>query len=385
MRIVIAPDKFKGSLDAAAVAQCLAAGLHRVDSSLVIETLPMADGGEGTVDAAVSGGFVRHTTRVTGPTGHLVAADFAVRGSDAVIEIAAASGLAVLPGGIRDALGATSAGTGELIRAALDLGCRNIVLAVGGSACTDGGAGMLTGLGAILRDEAGTPLAPGGAALANLATADLTTLDVRLASCAIILASDVDNPLLGTHGAAAVFGPQKGATADNVVELDAALARFARVLSDVIGDTAHAAISAPGAGSAGGIGYGAMAVLGATRRAGIDVVAELTHLAEYITGADLVITGEGSLDRQSLLGKTPVGVAQVAARVGVSVIAVCGRTSLSEGELRSAGFSHTFALTDLESDIDVCMNDAGRLLTQVGTMIQKAHLTNTSSTKREEL
>lgn len=373
MRIVIAPDKFKGSLDAGDVAQFLAEGLHQVDESITVEAVPMADGGEGTVDAAVRSGYARHTIRVTGPTGHPVEADFAVRGSHAVIEIAAASGLAMLPGGVRDARGATSTGTGELISAALSLGCSNFVLAVGGSACTDGGAGMLTGLGAVLLDAEGNELPGGGAALARLAQVDLTAIDPRLAASTFTLASDVDNPLLGPNGAAAVFGPQKGASPEDVLELEGALARFATVLSDVIGVAAQTAALAPGAGSAGGIGYAAMAVFHATRRPGIDVVAELTDLAERIRGADLVITGEGSLDLQSLAGKTPVGVAQVAARETVPVIAVCGHTSLTPDELRSAGFSQTFALTDLESDITVCMNDAGKLLTRIGVLIGSAH------------
>ena len=369
MRIVIAPDKFKGSLDGADVARFLREGLQKVDESFTVEIVPVADGGEGTVDAAIRGGFMRCRERVTGPTGLPVTADFAVRGSEAVIEIAAASGLAVLPGGVRDAMNATSVGTGELIRAALDLGCSDIVLAVGGSACTDGGAGMLTALGAVLLDDLDVALANGGRALAHLARIDLGGLDPRLATCTITLASDVNNPLLGNTGAASVFAPQKGANPTQVAELEQALTRFATVLGDTVGPTARTAVAAPGAGAAGGIGFAALAVLNATRRSGIEVVAELTQLAERIRGADLVITGEGSLDLQSLAGKTPVGVAQVAARESVPVIAVCGRTDLTAEQLREAGFWQTFALTDIESDVAVCMNDAGRLLTRIGVAI----------------
>lgn len=379
MRVVIAPDKFKGSLDAAEVAQYLERGLRQVDDGLIVDILPMADGGEGTVDAAVRSGFSRHSARVTGPTGHPVAADFAVRGTLAVIEIAAASGLAVLPGGISDAMGATSRGTGELIGSALDLGCSTIVLAVGGSATTDGGAGMLVGLGAILRDADGEELADGGAALLRLAHVDLRALDRRLAATTFTLASDVDNPLLGPSGAAAVFSPQKGADPAQVVELDSALSRFATVLAAVLGPEVLSAAAAPGAGSAGGIGFAAIAVLRAVRQSGVDVVAGFTRLGDRVRGADLVITGEGSLDPQSLAGKTPVGVARVAALHSVPVIAVCGRTILSDDDLRAAGFWQTFALTDLEPDIATCIRDAGTLLIRTGALIGSALLSTTSS------
>src|SRR6478735_1513717 len=216
MRIVIAPDKFKGSLDAAGVARAVADGFRAARPDAVVDLVPVADGGEGTLDAALGAGFERRTCVVTGPTGHPVAADWGLRGDEAVIEMALASGLAVLPGGVRDARGATSRGTGELILAALDAGARRIVLGVGGSAGTDGGAGMLQALGLQLLDGAGAVLPGGGAALARLVTVDASALDPRLAEASIVLAGDVDNPLLGPSGAAAVFGPQKGATPDDV-------------------------------------------------------------------------------------------------------------------------------------------------------------------------
>ena len=381
MRVVIAPDKFKGSLSAAEVCRHLEKGLQSAvgtagPGSLEVLRIPVADGGEGTLDAAVGSGFTRQGATVSGPTGQLLRADFAVRGHEAVIEMAGASGLAVLPqvmsGGVPDsatATTATSLGTGLLIAAALDAGCRRIILGVGGSASTDGGAGLLQGLGARLLDAGGNELPAGGLALADLAVIDLSRFDTRLKEVRFVLASDVDNPLLGAGGAAAVFGPQKGATPADVQAMDAALAHFVDVLAGEIGPRAVKAAEAPGAGAAGGVGYAAIAVLAATRRPGIDVVLEFTGLADRLAGVDLVITGEGSLDEQSLLGKTPMGVARAAADAEVPVIAVCGRTTLGREELMDAGFQDVYALTELESNVDTCMAEAGQLLEQLGTQI----------------
>ena len=369
MHIVIAPDKFKGSLSASQVATHLGRGIHVVLPDADIVAVPVADGGEGTLDAACGAGYDRVAVTVSGPTGEPLAAAFARRGHRAVVEMAAASGLDVLPGGVPDAGGATSLGTGELIRAALDAGCTEIVLGVGGSACTDGGAGLLQGLGAVFTDPAGAPLPRGGLALARLARVNLAGLDPRLAGVNFILAGDVDNPLLGTRGAAAVFAPQKGASAATVAELDAALTRYVQVLAQAAGEHIRAAAEAPGAGAAGGVGFAAIAVLAARRRPGIDVVLELTGLAEKIRTADFVITGEGSLDEQSLGGKTPLGVARQAAAHGVPVIAVCGRTTLSDSALKTAGFIQTYALTELERNINACMTNAGSLLEQLGESV----------------
>lgn len=394
MRVVIAPDKFKGSLSAPDVCAHLEKGLQRgAGGNLDVVRIPVADGGEGTLDAAVGSGFARRTATVTGPTGQPVDADFAVRGHEAVIEMATASGLALVPrtskGGRPDsaaATAATSLGTGQLIRAALDAGCRRIVLGVGGSANTDGGAGLLQGLGARFLDSRNNELPPGGAALANLHSVDFTHFEPRLVDTRFVLASDVDNPLLGAQGAAAVFGPQKGATPQDVGMLDAALARFVEVLAREIGFRAVKAAEAPGAGAAGGVGYAAIAVLAATRRPGIDVVLEFTGLADRLAGADLVITGEGSLDEQSLLGKTPMGVARAAAAQGVPVIAVCGRSTLDHGQAAAAGFDDVYALTALESDVNRCIAEAGPLLEQLGTQISAELAANrpaTASTKED--
>ncbi|MCI0143861.1 glycerate kinase [Arthrobacter bambusae] len=382
MRVVIAPDKFKGSLSAPEVASRLSAGLQagfaagRPGEGFETTLIPVADGGEGTLDAAVGSGFTRRSTTVTGPTGQPITAEFAVRGEEAVIEMAAASGLAVLPGfgdgcapNTETAKGSTSLGTGELIRAALDLGCRHIILGVGGSANTDGGAGVLQGLGAVLLDADGNELPGGGAALARLDRIDFSNLDVRLEVTEFVLASDVDNPLLGRTGAAAIFGPQKGATPDDVASLDAALAHFVQVLANEIGSEAQDAAQAPGAGAAGGVGYIAIAALGAARRPGIDVVLEFTELEQRLAGAELVITGEGSLDEQSLLGKTPMGVARAAARSGIPVIAVCGRSTLSPEQLSESGFESVHALTELESNVEKCIAEAGPLLEELGKHI----------------
>ncbi|MFF2246298.1 glycerate kinase [Arthrobacter sp. NPDC058130] len=376
MRVVIAPDKFKGSLSAPDVARHLEAGLQRAcGGNLEVVRIPVADGGEGTLDAAVGSGFTRRSATVSGPTGAPLRAEFAVRGREAVIEMAAASGLAVLPDGIKDAKGATSLGTGELIRAALDAGCRQIILGVGGSANTDGGAGVLQGLGAKFLDADGNELPPGGAALARLDWIDFSGFDARLDGARFVLASDVDNPLLGAQGAAAIFGPQKGATPEDVGVLDAALAHFVDVLSAEIGPRARKAAEAPGAGAAGGAGYAAIAVLAATRRPGIDVVLEFTGLAERLAGADLVITGEGSLDEQSLLGKTPVGVARAARRAGVPAVAVCGRSVLTPEQTSSSGFLAVHALTELESNVDTCIAEAAALLERLGRQLGE-QLTN---------
>ena len=355
MRVIVAPDKFKGSLSAPDVARHIKEGLLSTHPGLEVELLPVGDGGEGTIDAVVTAGFTRVNASVQGPTGEALQADFAVRGQVAVIEMAAASGLAVLPDGVHAPLTASSFGTGQLILAALDHGCTEIILGVGGSATTDGGAGMLAALGAVFKDASGRRLRPGGGALADVAHIELGTLDPRLAAVQFTLASDVDNPLLGPNGAAAIFGPQKGATRQQVKLLEDALEGYFRILANAHGTEVCDALDAPGAGAAGGTGFAALAVLSATRRPGIEVLLGLTGLAEKINGADLVITGEGSLDEQSLFGKAPMGVATAARAAGVPVVAVCGRTTLDAATLADAGFAHTYALTTIEPNTSLCM------------------------------
>ncbi|MFF1506531.1 glycerate kinase [Streptomyces sp. NPDC058326] len=372
--VLVAADKFKGSLTAVQVAERVTAGLRRVIPELTVETLPVADGGDGTVAAAVAAGFERREVQVTGPLGEPVTAAFALRGTTAVVEMAEASGLQLLPPGVFAPLTATTYGSGELLRAALDAGATTVVFGVGGSATTDGGAGMLAALGARFLDASGAPVGPGGAALADLATADLTGLDPRFGSVDLILASDVDNPLTGPKGAPAVYGPQKGATPDDVRTLDAALAHFATVLEKAIGPKAAEAALAPGAGGAGGIGYGAL-ILGASFRPGIELMLEVLGFAPALERATLVITGEGSLDEQTLHGKAPAGVAAAARAAGKEVVAVCGRLALPPEALGTAGIRRAYPLTALEPDPATSMANAGPLLEEVSSHIARDFLT----------
>jgi glycerate kinase len=362
MRVVIAPDKFRGSLSATDVVGHVGAGLRRVVPGLEVVALPMADGGEGTLEAALAVGFEPVDVDACGPTGEPVRTAIAVRGGTAVIESAAASGSALLPGGRRDALRATSRGTGDLIRAALDAGCATVVLGVGGSACTDGGAGLLAALGARFLGRDGRDLADGGGALTGLARVELSGLDPRLASTRIVLASDVDNPLLGPSGAAAVYGPQKGASAADVRVLEAGLGALVEALAAAATPSPRRSAGLPGAGAAGGIGFAVLAVLGGRRRPGVEVVADLVDLSGRLSGAALVITGEGSLDEQTLHGKTVAGVAAAARAAGVPAVAVAGRSSLTPDQLAAAGLRSAHALTDLEPDPRRCMAEAGPLL-----------------------
>ncbi|GAA4319920.1 glycerate kinase [Streptomyces venetus] len=372
--MLVAADKFKGSLTAVEVAERVTAGLRRVVPDLEVEALPVADGGDGTVAAAVAAGFERREVRVAGPLGDEVTAAFALREDTAVVEMAEASGLQRLPAGVFAPLTASTYGSGELLRAALDAGARTIVFGVGGSATTDGGAGMLSALGARFLDADGEPVPPGGGGLAALAGADLSHLDPRLAEIEFVLASDVDNPLTGPKGAPAVYGPQKGASPDDVEALDAALAHFAKVLEGAVGPKAAEYAASPGAGAAGGIGYGAL-LLGARFRPGIEVMLEVLGFAPALDRAGLVITGEGSLDEQTLHGKAPAGVAAAARAAGKDVVAVCGRLALPPETLGRAGFRRAYPLTEAEPDVAKCIAEAGPILERVAERIARDFLT----------
>lgn len=376
--VVVAPDKFKGSLTAADVAAHVAAGLHRADPTLEVHQIPLADGGEGTVDAALAAGGAERRLTVTGPLGSPVEARYAILdgadGATAVLEMALASGLALTAADDRAARCSTSYGTGELVADAVAAGARRIVIGVGGSASTDGGAGLVAALGARLLDAHGAPLTGGGDALRDLARVDVTGLDPRLGDVEVVLAADVENPLLGPDGAAAVYGPQKGADEAAVADLEAGLARWVEALAEAGVESARAAAEQPGAGAAGGVGYAVLALMGASRRPGIEVVLELTGFAEAVTGARLVVTGEGSLDEQSLFGKTPVGVSAAAARAGVPTVAVAGRTTLTRQALAAHDISDRYPLTEIEPDVAVCIAEAGRLLEDVGARIAADHL-----------
>jgi glycerate kinase len=372
--VLIAADKFKGSLTAVQVAERVTAGLRRVVPDLAVDALPVADGGDGTVDATVAAGFERREVRVAGPLGDEITAAFALRDGTAVVEMAEASGLQRLPAGLFAPLTASTYGSGELLRAALDAGARTIVFGVGGSATTDGGAGMLSALGARFTDAAGEPVAPGGAGLAALASADLSGLDPRLAGVELVLASDVDNPLTGPKGAPAVYGPQKGASPDDVETLDVALTHYVKVLEKAVGSRAAAYAASPGAGAAGGIGYGAL-LLGARFRPGIEVMLEVLGFTAAVEHATLVITGEGSLDEQTLHGKAPAGVAAAARAAGKEVVAVCGRLALQPEALGRAGIRRAYPLTDVEPDVARCLADAGPILERAAERIGRDFLT----------
>ncbi|MBL0949421.1 MAG: glycerate kinase, partial [Pseudomonas sp.] len=343
MKIVIAPDSFKESLSAPDVAAAIARGWQQVFPDAECLLRPMADGGEGTVDALLAAvGGERREHEVRGPMGAPVKAHWGWLGQGtAVIEMAAASGLHWVPREQRDARLACSFGTGELIREALDAGATRIILGLGGSATNDAGLGLLQALGVRFLDAQGNQLSPGGAALASLDQLDLSSLDARLLKVQIEVAADVDNPLCGPRGASAVFGPQKGATPEHVAELDTALGRFARIAAATLGED-HAEF--PGVGAAGGLGFAARAFLKASFRPGIELVAELSGLAAAVENADLVITGEGRMDAQTLHGKTPVGVARVARTAGVPVIALSGSLGENYQALYEAGIEAAFSL-----------------------------------------
>jgi len=433
--VVVASDSFKGSLTSLQVGDAVRLGLLDVAPHAEVVVVPIADGGEGTVAAAVAAGWRAVPVAVHGPTGLSVTATVAVRGGRedlapipvaeqgliprigtaapqrstadtrhrtpdppplqpeatptvALVEMADVCGLGRLPDAVPAPLTASSRGLGEAIRAALDLGAAGVIVGVGGSASTDGGAGMLAALGARLLDAGGVDLPDGGAALARLAHLDLSGLDPRLAHTYIALAADVDSPLLGPTGAAAVFAPQKGATPAEVDLLEAALTHWA----DVVESHPDVPISTnrslqgqeggvprvtdwsmggrmPGAGAAGGIGFALMAVLGAHRRSGIDVVLDLVGLDAALSRADLVITGEGSLDAQILTGKAVRGVATRATAHGIPVVAVCGRRILDDAGLTALGLRAAYPLTELEPDVRRSMEAAAALLRRTGQRI----------------
>jgi glycerate 2-kinase len=361
VRVVVCLDKFRGSLDARSACAAVAAGLTRTSAARVV-AVPMADGGEGTVDALVEAGYTRIVVTVQDARGEPLLAAFAVRGPQAVIEMAQASGHAP-PGRRPQPLLASTYGTGQLVSAALDRGPADVVITAGGSGTTDGGAGLLQALGARLLDAAGQPLPPGGAALAQLASADLSGLDPRLAEVRIVVATDVDNPLLGPTGAATVFGPQKGASAEDVVVLEAGLTRLADVLEPATGRCRR---DAPGAGAAGGLGFGAMAGLGAERISGAEFLSTELGLPAAIHAATLVIVGEGRLDAQSRHGKALAVVAELARRAGVPVVAVAGDIQLDAAELAALNVRAGYSLLARAGDQATAMRRAAELLTEIG-------------------
>lgn len=363
MKIVIAPDSFKDSLSAEKVADAIAAGLAEVLPHAHLVKCPMADGGEGTVEAIVAAGNGQlRRNQVQGPLGEPVEAHWGwlPDSHTAIIEMAEASGLQLVAPAQRDACISSTYGTGELIRAALDAGARRVILAIGGSATNDAGAGALQALGLGLFDDQGNSLARGGLALARVVRIDLTGLDPRLTEVRFEIAADVNNPLCGEHGASAIFGPQKGASAEQVRLLDQALGHFADHCAQVLPKDVR---DEPGSGAAGGLGFAAKAFFGAQFRPGVEVVAELVGLAEAVKGADLVITGEGRFDAQTLRGKTPFGVARIAQANGVPVVVLAGTLGEGYQALYEHGINAAFAIASGPMTLQDACDRAGQLLT----------------------
>lgn len=344
MRFVLAPQEFKGSLTAREAVVAMEDGIRRCLPDAAVDRVPMADGGPGMVDAltAARGGELR-VARVHDPLGRPVDAVYGLvdNGRLAVIEMAAASGLSLLERSELDPLRASSDGTGELIRFALDAGAREFIIGIGGSATNDGGVGMASALGIRFLDAEGQPLPPGGEALARLASIDSRMCDPRLAESRFLAACDVSNPLCGPQGASAIYGPQKGATPEIVLRLDAALRRLAEVIARDLGTDV---VDLPGSGAAGGLGAGLVAFLGAELRPGFPLIAAAARLAQRIRGADLVLTGEGRLDLQTAFGKTVAGVAAVAAEEGVPVITLAGGLSAGFEQALAAGIAAAFSI-----------------------------------------
>ena len=374
MKFVAAPNAFKESLSATKVAESIAAGIHRVLPDAIVEQVPVADGGDGTVEALVTatGGRMMELS-VTGPLGEPVEASYGLLGDGktAVIEMALASGLHLVPHEKRNPMKTTTYGTGELIAAALDQGVEKVIAGIGGSATVDGGAGMAQALGCLLLDAYGREIPRGGEGLARLARIDLSRRHPALERIEVVVACDVDNPLTGPQGAPAVYGPQKGATPEMVRQLDTDLANYARVIERDLGIAVE---TVPGAGAAGGLGAGLMAFLGAQLKPGVEIVIEAAGLEEKLQGADLVITGEGKLDRQTVFGKAPIGVARLAKKHGIPVVAVAG--SLGEGaeELVDHGIDAVFSIMTEPVSLEEAMQNAAIFTTATAEQIIRLFL-----------
>ena len=362
LKVVIAPQSFKGSISALDAAKAMEEGVLRVIPDAEILLAPVADGGDGTLETLVeaTGGEIRSTT-VAGPMGEMVAAEWGALGDGrtAVIEAARTSGLALLSHAERDPLRATTCGLGEAIAEALDAGFRSFIVGIGGSATNDGGAGMAQALGVRLLDEAGNDLPAGGGALADLQRIDMSGLDERAIGARFLVACDVTNPLTGAEGASAVYGPQKGATPAQVEQLDAALKNFARIVERDIGTSID---TVPGSGAAGGLGGGMMAFLKGSLRAGIDIVLDYVGLDEKLEGADLVITGEGQLDFQTVYNKAPIGVARRAKQRNIPVIAICGSLGGGFEDVHPEGIDAAASILCAPMTLDEASARAGDLI-----------------------
>jgi glycerate kinase len=357
--VVVAPNAFKGSLSAVEAAAAMSAAVSIVMPSATITPRPIADGGDGSIDALVAAGFTPVPVAVRGPTGRPVTATIAMRDGTAVVELANTCGLLLLPDHHPAPMTSSTSGLGDAVLAALDAGARSIVLCLGGSASTDGGVGLLRALGARVLDEFGLEVDPGGRWLQDIVSVDLSTLDPRVRGTHVTVATDVTSPLFGPEGAAVVFAPQKGASPAEVAALDAGLRSWARALA---GSTGRDESGSPGSGAAGGTGVAAMAALNADVVSGAGYIAEAIGLGLALSGADLVLTGEGSLDEQSLLGKGAVQVALAARSAGVATVVVCGTIGLSRDQLRDLGVLAWGSLTDIAADHDDAVSRAAELL-----------------------
>lgn len=364
MKIVLAPDSFKESMTASEAVAAMRAGVQQVLPDAECVGVPMADGGEGTVDAVVDALYgQRVEVDVAGPLGKTVTAQYGYipLRQLAVIEMAAASGLELVPRDHRDVLHSSTFGVGQLIIAALDRGAEEFLIGLGGSATNDGGTGMLAALGVVFRDADGHPLPPGGAALERLDSIDVSNLDPRLRNARIHIASDVTAPLLGPTGASAVFGPQKGATAADVERLEAALSRLVSITRTTLG-ASHP--DRPGAGAAGGLGFALLDFLGAVSKPGVDEIAETVGLERAVKDADWVFTGEGSVDAQTVMGKTPFGVTQVAAKAGARVVIFAGRVAPDASVLFEHGVDRLVQITPAGTPIERALRDGAAALTR---------------------
>lgn len=362
MKIVVAPDSFKGSVTALQAATAIEQGLRRVFPHAEIDKIPMADGGEGTVQSLVdaTGGRIK-TEHVIGPLGNEVDAEFGILadGETAVIEMAAASGLTLVPPDKRNPLHTTTYGTGQLILAALEVGCRRLIIGIGGSATNDGGAGMAEALGVQFLNTDGKTVERGGGGLGELTSIDIAELHPKISDTETVVACDVNNPLTGPKGASHVYGPQKGATPEMVKTLDAHLEHYDKVLTQTFGQSFN---NIPGAGAAGGLGAGLMAFLNAELKLGVDIMIDTVKLKERMKGASLVFTGEGQLDFQTAFGKTPVGVAKVAKADKIPVIAIAGGIGEGANAVYDAGIDAMLGIVQAPMSLEDAVEDAPQLI-----------------------
>lgn len=362
MKILVAPDSFKGSLSSKEVLKAISEGIRRaIDIDAEIVGLPIADGGEGTVDALITslGGKIIDVD-VLGPLGNVVKGYFGVlNDGTAVIEMAASSGLNLVPNDMRNPLITTTYGVGQLIKEALDAGCRKFIIGLGGSATNDGGAGMIQALGVKLLDEDGKDIPYGGGNLHKLKKVDTSSIDKRVYESSFIVASDVTNPLCGEYGASAVYGPQKGATPEMVEILDRNLKHYSSVIKETLGKDFS---DVPGAGAAGGLGFSLMAFLNAKIRSGIDIVMEASNIDEKVKSCDIVITGEGNTDFQTAYGKAPAGIARIAKKYGKPVVILSGGLGKNYKDLYDVGVTSMFSIVDRPMTLQEAMINAKKLI-----------------------